>query len=183
MAVLSVADQFVNYYEYHQNKHNQLIHFIFVPVILLSFIMLLGLVHVPIISTPSEFLNLFVGNAGFIAAVPLVAYYFVLDREAGAVILAEIVGFVALSTYLQLYESRSTFYFIAFLSQVCGWGFQFFGHGFFEGRRPALFDNILQTLIAPLFVVIEAFFFLGLKSDLKKQVEDGLSTRNARKQK
>jgi uncharacterized membrane protein YGL010W len=85
-----------------------------------------------------------------------------------------------LSIYLQNNVSKNEFYFIAAVAQVLGWGTQFFGHGVFEGRRPALIDNAFQTLIAPLFVVIEAFFFLGFKPELKKQVEKLLVARNER---
>jgi uncharacterized membrane protein YGL010W len=88
-----------------------------------------------------------------------------------------------LSIHLLNTVSKNEYYFIAAISQILGWGTQFMGHGVFEGRRPALFDNILQTLIAPLFVVIEAFFFLGLKSDLKKQVNNNLSIRNEKRAK
>lgn len=88
-----------------------------------------------------------------------------------------------ISIYLQNNVSRSTYYFIAAVSQLLGWGTQFLGHGIFEGRRPALVDNMFQTLIAPLFVVLEAFFFFGLKSNLKKQVEKNLALRNQKRAK
>jgi uncharacterized membrane protein YGL010W len=171
MAVFSVADQFANYYEYHQNKINQIIHFIFVPVLLFSALMFLSLVNVPIIATSSVSLNQLVNNLGFVLALPLALYYLLLDRAAGLVLTAQISLMIYTSIYLKYNVSRAEFYFIAAMAQIVGWGTQFFGHGVFEGRRPALVDNIFQTLIAPLFVVIEAFFFLGLKSDLKKQVE------------
>jgi uncharacterized membrane protein YGL010W len=57
------------------------------------------------------------------------------------------------------------------------WIFQFIGHGVFEsnimnniGRKPALLDNITQTLSAPLFVVVEVLFFFTM-ADFKARVE------------
>jgi uncharacterized membrane protein YGL010W len=41
--------------------------------------------------------------------------------------------------------------------QVAGWVAQFVGHGVFEGRAPALLDNLVQAFfMAPIFVIMEA---------------------------
>lgn len=57
------------------------------------------------------------------------------------------------------------------------WILQFIGHGFFESnmvnnieRKPALLDNITQTLSAPLFVVVEILFYFTM-GDFKARVE------------
>ncbi|HMG60515.1 MAG TPA: Mpo1-like protein, partial [Burkholderiales bacterium] len=54
---------------------------------------------------------------------------------------------------------------------VGGWIFQLVGHGF-EGRKPALADNLFQIFIAPVFLVAEVFFALGLKRDVLKKIEE-----------
>ena len=42
-----------------------------------------------------------------------------------------------------------------------GWIAQFIGHGVFEGKAPALFDNLVQALVsAPFFVHLEVLFDL-----------------------
>ena len=46
----------------------------------------------------------------------------------------------------------------------------------FEGRKPALADNLFQIFIAPIFLVAELFFALGLKRDVRKKVEARLSS-------
>jgi uncharacterized membrane protein YGL010W len=56
---------------------------------------------------------------------------------------------------------------------VVGWAFQLLGH-VFEGRRPALVDNLLQALVAPLFILLEGLFALGLRRDVQRRVEDRL---------
>jgi len=53
---------------------------------------------------------------------------------------------------------------------VVGWALQLLGHRL-EGNRPALLTNLAQILVAPLFLVAEAAFALGLRADLKAAVE------------
>jgi uncharacterized membrane protein YGL010W len=53
---------------------------------------------------------------------------------------------------------------------VGGWILQLVGH-VFEGRRPALVDNLFQIFIAPLFLCAEVFFALGYKPQLHTAVE------------
>jgi uncharacterized membrane protein YGL010W len=57
---------------------------------------------------------------------------------------------------------------------VGGWILQFAGHAF-EGRKPALADNLFQIFIAPIFLVAELFFALGLKRDVREKVEARLA--------
>ncbi len=69
---------------------------------------------------------------------------------------------------------------IIIVSQLVGWGTQFFAHAKFEGRRPALVDNAFQVFIAPLFVMLEFLFALGWNKKLYDTVERKLKERNAR---
>lgn len=65
---------------------------------------------------------------------------------------------------------------------VLGWVFQFIGHGCFERRGPALFENVKGTfllhfgclafLLAPLFVFMEVLFALGYRPALKKRIHE-----------
>ena len=45
---------------------------------------------------------------------------------------------------------------------VVGWVFQFVGHAF-EGRRPALVDNLFQAFVGPMFIMAEFLAFVGLR--------------------
>jgi len=47
---------------------------------------------------------------------------------------------------------------------------QLVGH-YFEGRRPALVDNLLQSLMAPLFLIAEVLFHFGFRKELLDAVE------------
>jgi uncharacterized membrane protein YGL010W len=48
-----------------------------------------------------------------------------------------------------------------------GWLIQLIGHAF-EGKRPALADNVLQIFNAPLFLTAEVALLLGCRQDLRR---------------
>jgi len=71
---------------------------------------------------------------------------------------------------------------------IVSWLAQFVGHGKFEGRAPALLDNLFQAIfLAPFFVWLEVLFTLGYRPDLKsrldKAVENEVSKYRAEKSK
>ena len=51
-----------------------------------------------------------------------------------------------------------------------GWAIQFVGHHY-EGRKPAFVDDVTGLIVGPLFVVVELAFLLGLRHELKEQIE------------
>jgi len=53
---------------------------------------------------------------------------------------------------------------------IGGWVFQLVGH-VWEGRRPALADNLFQAFIGPMFIMAEVLMALGLKQDLKAAID------------
>ena len=46
---------------------------------------------------------------------------------------------------------------IALAIFVVGWALQYWGH-YFEGMKPAFYDDVMGLAIGPLFVLAEAFF-------------------------
>ena len=55
---------------------------------------------------------------------------------------------------------------------LASWIAQFVGHGVFEGKAPALLDNLVQALfLAPFFVWMEILFYFGYRPELKSRVE------------
>jgi uncharacterized membrane protein YGL010W len=53
---------------------------------------------------------------------------------------------------------------------VGGWALQLWGH-VYEGRKPALVDNLFQVFVAPIFLAAEVFFALGYKPGLHEAVQ------------
>ncbi|MEG2798204.1 MAG: Mpo1-like protein, partial [Pseudomonas sp.] len=54
---------------------------------------------------------------------------------------------------------------------VVGWVIQFVGH-YYEGRKPAFVDDVSGLIVGPLFVVAELAFLVGLRHELKRQIEE-----------
>ena len=54
---------------------------------------------------------------------------------------------------------------------VGGWILQLVGH-VFEGRKPALVDNLFQIFVAPIFLCAEVFFALGYKPRLHTAMQE-----------
>lgn len=51
-----------------------------------------------------------------------------------------------------------------------GWLIQFIGH-YFEGRKPAFFDDLRGLLVGPMFVVAELLFALGFLRRQRAEIE------------
>ena len=158
----SLEEQMGFYAAYHQDGRNKATHFVGVPAIMLSLFI------------PLAWLRLELGGVTVTAAMLLagavLAYYFLLD-----VPLALAMSGVTLAL---LYAGKS----IADQGAVAGWAWfaalfvggwilQLIGHGF-EGRKPALVDNLFQILVAPIFLCAEVFFALGYKPRLHSAMQE-----------
>lgn len=98
--------------------------------------------------------------------------YILLEPVAGTALAAICLGAAAAGNYaLEHYEAKTvTAYALGVF--VVSWILQFIGHGKFEGRAPALLDNLLQAIfLAPLFVWLELLFSLGYRQELQARVE------------
>lgn len=66
---------------------------------------------------------------------------------------------------------------------ILGWIAQFIGHFKYEGEKPAIFDNLFQSLIlAPYFILFEILFKLGFYKELLKNLEDDIKLMRISKQ-
>jgi len=158
----TLDQQMAMYAAYHRNRWNRLTHFIGVPAIV--FALLVPMTWVPI-GDGVTLAHLFLGV--------VLAYYFMLDVPlAMATMVATFALFYAAKLAAGTGFASGWIWCGAFF--VGGWIFQLVGH-VFEGRRPALADNVFQIFIAPIFLVAEAFFALGLKRDVRDKVEARLA--------
>lgn len=113
-------------------------------------------------------------NAGTIGAILYSGFYILLEPVAGTILLPIIISWVAYANYLTstIPETANK---IAIGVEILSWIAQFIGHGAFEGRAPALLDNILQALVlAPFFVFMETLFFFGYRPELRKRVNENV---------
>src|SRR5712691_7038887 len=157
----SLEDQMSTYAAYHQDARNKATHFIGVPLIVLS------------LFVPLAWLRLDIGgvaiSAAMLFAAAVIVYYLLLDVPLG---LAMLVAFAVLAwagERIALLGAVAGWSWFAVLF-VGGWILQLVGH-VYEGRRPALADNLFQIFVAPIFLAAEAFFALGYKPGLKDAVQ------------
>jgi uncharacterized membrane protein YGL010W len=164
--VKSLAEQMSVYAAYHNDATNKAIHFLFVPLIIWSAMGLL----VQIGSCPLGALEITVAH---VVAVILLAYYLSLDFPLGVAMV--FLFTLMLVTVLQLQVALGGQAWMLFTAVFVGsWIAQLVGHAAFEHRKPALADNVLQVFVAPIFVVAEWAFALGLRKKLQHEVEVGM---------
>ena len=90
-------------------------------------------------------------------------------------------GFAALANKLTTRYNRTKVNTIAIAVHVVSWVAQFLGHGKYEGRKPALLDNLVQALfLAPLFVWYEVLFKMGFYKKLQNEVDAGIEVEVAK---
>jgi len=162
----TLVEQMSVYAAYHDDATNKAIHFLFVPLIIWSAMGLLAQIG----SWPLGALEVTVAHA--VAAI-LLAYYLSLDFPLGVAMV--FLFTLMLVTALQVQAAMGGQGWLLFLAVFAGsWAAQLVGHAAFEHRKPALADNVLQVFVAPIFVVAEWAFALGLRRQLHDDVRRGM---------
>ncbi|KAF3034485.1 hypothetical protein E8E12_002849 [Didymella heteroderae] len=181
MAVFDLKKNLVFYGAYHREPTNVAIHVGCVPILLATGF-LFG-TNTPTVRTPALLsrLNLPL-NAGTLASLTYSTLYLILSPNiAGAAVTPFIIGAAALANKLQTKYNSTKVNSIAVAVHIVSWILQFIGHGKYEGRKPALLDNLMQALfLAPLFVWYEILFKLGFYKQLKKDVEAAVEVEIAK---
>jgi uncharacterized membrane protein YGL010W len=163
----SLEDRLTNYANYHRDRRNIVTHFIGIPMIMVA---VTGLLSRPFWWVAAA--------AGFSFCV----YYFLLDLRFAIAMTAFFSLAVWAGNSIAL-QSTTVWLAVSLGLFVIGWIFQFLGH-YYEGKKPAFFDDLANTLIGPLFIAAEAAFMLGLRPALKVAIEAKSGpTRNGTKQK
>jgi uncharacterized membrane protein YGL010W len=156
----NIEEQMSSYAAYHQDARNKATHFIGVPAIILSLFI------------PLAWMRFDAGGvtitAAMIFAAVVVLYYFFLDVPLAIAMLAVTAILVFIGHKIaELGVAQGWIWFGGLF--VGGWILQLVGH-VFEGRKPALADNLFQIFVAPIFLAAEVFFALGYKPELHKRV-------------
>lgn len=99
------------------------------------------------------------------------AGYIALDPVAGSALAPLLLGATAYASHLtSAYGRTANLWGLGV--HIFSWLAQFVGHGIYEGRAPALLDNLVQAIfLAPFFVWLEALFAFGYRPDLKARLE------------
>jgi uncharacterized membrane protein YGL010W len=157
----SLEQQMAVYTAYHRNPWNRLTHFVGVPAIIFSILIPLAWLRLPLGGIEIT------GAALFVAAV--LVYYYLLDVPLAIAMTAFIVPVVYGAEWVAR-MSWQTGLAVFLATFIGGWVLQLVGH-VFEGRRPALADNLFQIFVAPIFLVAETAFALGLRRGTRETVE------------
>jgi len=161
-----VEKQFVFYASYHDNFPNQLIHIVFVwPILITALMFLTWTTYATVVIS-----GLTIHLLSLAFALVYAVYYFYLEQPVG--ILAScfvMVAWISAERLKQHHELELAP--VIFSVHVVSWVAQFVGHIVFEGRAPALLDNLAQSFfMAPLFVLLETVSWCGYK----KAIFEGL---------
>lgn len=176
--ILDLDEQFAFYASYHTHRLNQAIHFVCIPALLWSALVLLDATQP--LGTVAGAIPI---NASAIAAAIYAGYYVALDRRsvygvASAVLVAAL--HASARSFRAAAGVRGAPLPVALGVHLAGWTAQLLGHKVFEGRQPALAENLAQALLmAPHFALVEGWFALGLRADLRARVEPAVRRRLA----
>jgi uncharacterized membrane protein YGL010W len=151
----SVTDWFGEYGASHANPTNKLLHWICVPLIVLSLMGLLWSLPVPdALAARPPWLNW-----ATLAAILACVYYVVLSPRLAIGI---VLGFVLLFAVLNALDSLPWPLWATSLAIfVVAWIGQFIGHAV-EGKRPSFFKDVQFLMIGPLWLLGSLYRRLGI---------------------
>ncbi|KAK5127125.1 hypothetical protein LTR85_008485 [Meristemomyces frigidus] len=182
---LNLEKQLLFYGAYHRDPINVGIHITCVPILLITGFLLAT--NTPALPLPPWLTipNL-PANLGTIACLAYSTLYVLMEPVAGGMLAPLLLAGTAYSNHLTSAYGMTANY-IALGVHIFCWLAQFVGHGIYEGRAPALLDNLVQALfLAPFFVWFEVLFAFGyrpeLQSRLDKAVEGEITKYKAEKE-
>lgn len=157
----TLDQQMAVYAACHRDPVNRLTHFAGVPLIMFALLLVLSWPGVTLAGVPV--------TVAMVLTVLLLAYYFALDTALAAAMTVFTGLLLAAAHWLASSQPPAVGWTVFAACFVGGWILQLVGHAF-EGRRPALVDSLWQVFVAPIFLMAEVFFALGLKSGVRERV-------------
>ncbi|MGE8066698.1 DUF962 domain-containing protein [Pseudomonas sp. NPDC089569] len=155
----SLVDYLSQYAAYHRDPRNIASHFVGIPLIVVAVAVLL--------SRPQW-------GGGWLSPAVLASlasawFYLRLELRLG-VLMTVLLGLCVWAGQVLAQQSTLVWLASGLGMFVGGWAIQFVGHHY-EGRKPAFVDDVSGLIVGPLFVVAELAFMLGMRHDLKEQIE------------
>lgn len=161
----TLVDQLAQYAGYHRDPRNILTHYVGVPMIMFAVVILLSRARLADLAVAGIPFSL-----ALLAALAATAYYCLLDWRYGVVMGLVQLVMLTLAAPIAAQPAMSWLAWGLGLFAV-GWVIQFIGH-YYEGRKPAFFDDVLGLVIGPLFVLAELGFAMGLRRPVQAQIEE-----------
>ncbi|WP_447795708.1 Mpo1 family 2-hydroxy fatty acid dioxygenase [Pseudomonas moraviensis] len=157
----SLVDHLSQYAAYHRDPRNIVSHFIGIPLIVVAVAVLL--------SRPEWSLGGLWVSPAVVVALASAWFYLRLELQLG-VLMTLLMGLSVWIGHALAQQSTLVWLSSGLAMFVIGWAIQFVGHHY-EGRKPAFVDDISGLIVGPLFVVAEVAFLLGMRQELKAQIE------------
>jgi len=156
--------QIASYASVHRSGRNKATHFVGIPLIVFSLLLILTLWRIHPLGREV--------SMALVVAIVAVLGWMALDLGIGFIMAAIMAPtWYAAEALAGALGASSTV--IAFLVLfVGGWALQFLGHHY-EGKRPALLDNIFQGFVGPMFLVAETLVASGYRADLAAIMGEG----------
>lgn len=158
----SLTDHLAQYAAYHRDSRNIVTHVIGIPMIVVAVAILL--------SRPSFLLFGWPLSPAVLVGVVGSLFYLRLDLRFGAV-MTLLLALSVLAGQILAAESTAVWLGWGLGLFLVGWVIQFVGH-YYEGRKPAFVDDVMGLAVGPLFIVAEVAFWLGLRDDVRRAVEE-----------
>ena len=159
----TLAQQTAVYLRYHRDARNKLTHFVGVPLIIFALLIPMTWLAVDVAGVRVTLAHAFL--------VLVLGYYFLMDVPI-ALALSVVAAVLLRAAQWTAGHGASAGWLVSAGAFAGGWALQLLGH-YYEGRRPALVDNIWQIFVAPVFLMLEVFAMLGWKRDVLRQAEQG----------
>lgn len=153
--------QLSTYALYHRDRRNIATHLVGIPMIVVG---VQALMARAVVDAGGVSISL-----ALVASVAATLYYLALDARYG-VAMAGFLAATFLGGTLAAGQSLAVWLTASAVLFVGGWIVQFVGHAF-EGKKPAFVDDLVGLLIGPLFIVAEVGFAIGLRNDVREEIE------------
>ncbi|MDR9753343.1 DUF962 domain-containing protein [Pseudomonas sp. SZMC_28357] len=157
----SLVDHLSQYAAYHRDPRNIVSHFMGIPLIVVAVAVLL--------SRPEWVIAGFWLSPAVLVALASAWFYLRLELRLG-VLMTVLLGLCIWLGHVLAQQSTLVWLSSGLAMFVIGWAIQFVGHHY-EGRKPAFVDDLTGLIVGPLFVVAELAFMLGMRQELKEQIE------------
>lgn len=157
-----LTDVLASYARFHRDPRNRLTHYFGVPAIIYALLVVAAIYAVPVFGVR-------IGVDRIVVAIASLGYL-ALDLRFGLTLAVVFVLLAAAAEALATIGSPVV-WIAAGVAFVGGWALQLLGHQM-EGNRPALLTNLAQIFVAPLFLVAELGFALGLRRKLHTAVQE-----------
>ena len=150
------------YAEYHRDRRNIATHFVGVPLIVFGVVQALATVWMAA--------GDYTITLAAVVSIAACIYYFRLDFVFGVTMAVTLFVMCAGASEVVHRLGKGPALGVAAIAFTVGWVIQFVGH-YYEGKKPAFVDDLVGLLLGPLFVTAEVGFNLGLRLELKNEIE------------